>query len=224
MGIDENINAMFNEKNQALFCNKLGMDIDNNADTFKLATKNIVMIEIAKLLSSLKRVYGDYSVELDDDKVKDLLSGTKNVLLEDIYIIIDDKAKSNKDYIDEHNTDSIDSKYVKKFHKHIDDSETSFEDALSLSVKEHAEVDLCSSLLALYPCADEDMHGQILELVNIKFGETLINRIASEGVHRNLTLKNMTDETYRKYLELNKNMVPASNKAKVKTKKEDSNN
>lgn len=222
MEMDENINAMFTEKNQELFFNKLGMDIDNNADTFKLASKNIVMIEIAKLLSNLKRVYGSYSIELDDDKVKKILADTKNVIMDDIFVIIDEKANSNKKYIEDHNKDKVDSKCVKKFHKHIDDSEVDFEETLSLSIKEHAEVNLCSSLLALYPCVDEQMHGQVLENVNIKFGENLINRITNEGVHRNLTLKNMVDETYKKYLELNKNRMPLHEKEKVKIKKEDS--
>ena len=53
--MNTDLKEMFNEKNQSLFLNKLIMDLENNTDTFKLATKNIVKIEIAKLLSSLRK-------------------------------------------------------------------------------------------------------------------------------------------------------------------------
>ena len=54
--MNTDLKEMFNEKNQSLFLNKLIMDLDNNTDTFKLVSKNIIKIEVAKLFSSLKRV------------------------------------------------------------------------------------------------------------------------------------------------------------------------
>lgn len=224
MTIDENINAMFSERNQELFFNKLLMDIDNNVDTFKLASKNTVMIEIAKLLSSLKKIYANYSQNIDDSKIKRLFSDTKNALVESVNVVIEDKGNSSKEYVKNHNAEKIDSKYLKSFHRHIDDTESEFEDILTLAVKQNIEVDFVNNLLKLYPCVDENMHNEMLNLINVNFCGNMINRIKSESIHRNMTLKNMTEETYKKYLELSKSSVDLAKNDKIKIKKEGSNN
>ena len=54
MNIDVDINEMFNEKNQTIFLKTLKTELINNCETFKLSSKHAVMMEIAKLLSSLK--------------------------------------------------------------------------------------------------------------------------------------------------------------------------
>lgn len=219
MNID--INEMFSEKNQNLFLNKLVLDLDNNTDTFKLAAKHIVMIEIAKLLSSLKKVYTKYSVTTDESKIKDLLNGAKSGLLENINIVISDKCDINKKYIEEEHPKTLDRSYLKKYHRHIDDSETTFESSVNLGVKEEMVVKLYNSLIGLYPCVNEQMHFDLVQAVNVDFTNNVINRIIEESKHRNMTLKNMSEETYKKYLELSRSSDVISKSKKVKVKKDD---
>lgn len=220
MSIDMNINEMFSERNQELFFNKLIMDLENNMDTFNLATKNIITIEIAKLLSSLKRIYDKYSIDIDDTEIKELLSKTRTSLLESVGIAVSDKYCTNSKYVENSQGRPINKSYLKDYHSHIDESERNFEDTLSLAVKEETEVNLYENLVALYPSKNEEMHFDVLTTINGDFTGNLLNRIQGESKHRNMTLKNMSEETYHKYLELHKKSSGSQESVKKKIKKD----
>ena len=215
--MNTDLKELFNERNQSLFFNKLIMDLENNTDTFQLATKNIIKMEIAKLLSSLRKIYNDYSVKIDEDKIKALLSNSKNSILADINILIDNKSKNNKKYINNSDKSSVSTKkYIKTYHKFIDENEDEFKETLKLAVREEAELGIYTSLINLYPCVNEEMQQAILEKINLDFSNSLINRISSESFHRNMTLKNMSEETYKSYLNLNKQSSKIEKNSKVK--------
>lgn len=215
--MNTDLKEMFIEKNQSLFFNKLIMDLENNTDTFKLSTKNIVKIEIAKLFSSIRKCYNKYSVNIDEQKVKEVLSNSKNSILSDINLLIDNKCDSNKKYINTKDDEStINNKYVKSYHKHIDEVEHEFESNLKLVICENVEIGLYSVLTRLHSCVNEEMHNELLKKINLEFCSNLINRIKDESVHRNRTLKNMSDETYKSYLNLNKNSSKIDKNSKVK--------
>lgn len=215
--MNTDLKEMFIEKNQNLFLNKLIMDLENNIDTFKLATKNIVKIEIAKLFSSLRKIYDKYSVNISDEKIKEVLSNCKNSLLTDINLLIDHKCENNRNYINQKEEDlSINNKYVKAYHKHIDEIQKQFESNLKLVICENSEIGLYTSLIRLYPCVNEEMQHEILKKINLEFCSILINRITDESNHRNKTLKNMSEETYKSYLNLNKKSSNIEKNSKVK--------
>lgn len=214
-----NINEMFDEKNQSLFINNLIVNLDNNTETLKLTVKNIVMIEIAKLMSSLKKIYNKYDVEFVEEKLKEILNSTKKDLFEDIGLVIENRKKSNKGYIEKEPL-KINKTYLKKYHKHIDETEDSFEGMVNIGIKEDTDVKLYESLISLYPNKNEDMHFDILKIINIDFTNTLISRVIDENKHRNKTLKNMSEAAYEKYLELSKNANIINKDVKVYVKKE----
>lgn len=220
--MNKDLKEMFNERNQNLFFNKLIMDLENNTDTFKLSTKNIVKIEIAKFFSSLRKIYDKYSIQIEEETIKEILSASKKSLLSDINLLIDEKCDKNKNYIN--NVDKagvINKKYIKDFHNRIDENEQEFEESLHLSVCEEAEIGMYSSLIKLYPCVNEEMHQEILYKINLDFSPNLINRVTSESRHRNMTLKNISEETYKSYLNLNKNSSKIEVNSKVKVIKND---
>lgn len=200
-----NLKEMFDEKNQDLFLNKLTIDLDNNTDTFKLTSKNIIKIELAKLLSSLRRIYSKYLVDINEKRLKEILSGNKNVLLTEINLLIDKKCTQNKEYIK--NTDKKDNcnnKYIKTYHKHINNVEKEFEDSLNLIVRDLSEIGIYKKIIGINSCINEEMHQDILKTINIDFASNLISRITEESIHRNRTLKNISEETYRWYSNLNR--------------------
>lgn len=214
-----NINEMFDEKNQSLFINNLIVNLDNNTETLKLTVKNIVMIEIAKLMSSLKKIYNKYDIEFVEEKLKEILNSTKKDLFEDIGLVIENRKNSNKGYIEKEPL-KINKTYLKKYHKHIDETEDSFEGMVNIGIKEDTDVKLYESLISLYPNKNEDMHFDILKIINIDFTNTLISRVIDENKHRNKTLKNMSEAAYEKYLELSKNANIINKDVKVYVKKE----
>lgn len=215
MSID--LKEMFNEKNQDLFLKKMIMDLENNTDTFKLSSKNIIKIEIAKLLSSLRRVYFKYSLEINEEHLKELLSDSKNKLLTDINLLVDKKFDNNKEYIKNiDRSETINIKYIKSYHKHINDTEEDFEDNVKIAICEISEIGLYKKLTKLQPCVNEEMHQDILKIINMDFSNTLISRIIDESIHRNRTLKNISEETYSWYSNLNKTSAKIEQSSKKK--------
>ncbi len=219
--VEIDIDEIFSEKHQKMFFDKLRLDLDNNADTFKLATKNIIKIEIAKLLSSLKKIYDKYSVDIDDEVIKHILNNSKNSMLESTIIVINEKRDSNKDYIsNQENKVSNTKKFLKEYNKQIDNNELPFEENLNLTIKEETEISLYNELTNAYSCVNEEMHQDILTTININFSQVLFNRISSESRHRNQTLKNMADEAYKKYLDLDKSRIIKKESVKIKSLQE----
>ena len=219
--VDIDINEMFSEKHQKMFFDKLRLDLDNNTDTFKLATKNIIKIEMAKLLSSLKKIYDKYSLDIDDELIKQILNDSKNSMLESTMIVIDEKRDKNKNYVsNQENQSSNTKKFLKEYSKQIDDNELPFEENLNLAIKEETEVSLYNKLMNAYSCVNEEMHQDILTTININFSQTLFNRISGESLHRNQTLKNMAEETYKKYLDLDKSRIEKNESVKIKSLQE----
>lgn len=219
--VDIDINEMFSEKHQKMFFDKLRLDLDNNTDTFKLATKNIIKIEMAKLLSSLKKIYDKYSLDIDDELIKQILNDSKNSMLESTMIVIDEKRDKNKNYVsNQENQSSNTKKFLKEYSKQIDDNELPFEENLNLAIKEETEVSLYNKLMNAYSCVNEEMHQDILTTININFSQTLLNRISGESMHRNQTLKNMAEETYKKYLDLDKSRIVKNESVKIKSLQE----
>lgn len=218
--MNTDLKEMFNEKNQSLFLNKLIMDLDNNADTFKLVSKNIIKIEVAKLFSSLKRLYDKYNLLLKEEDIKEILSNTKNDMLSEINLLIDKKAENSKEFIESSDKNQkINQKYVKAYHKHVNDVEKMFEDNIKLAVCEIAEIGLYTSLTKKYPCANLEMQQELLEKVNVDFAKTLINRLTDESIHRNRTLKNISEETYNWFSNLNKTSAKIDQNSKKKVLK-----
>ena len=64
------------------------------------------------------------------------------------------------------------------------------------------------------------MQHDILTIININFSQTLFNRISGESVHRNQTLKNIAEETYKKYIDLDKSRTSQKENIKIKTLQE----
>ncbi|MBQ7137220.1 MAG: hypothetical protein IJO43_04520 [Bacilli bacterium] len=216
--MDIDINEMFSEKNQTIFLNKLQMDLSNNNDALTLATKHIVMMEFAKVLSSLKKMYEKYSVDYDEEELKQLLSKTKNALLDDINAVIDDKFKNNDDYVEQSKGKEIRKTYLKQYHQHIDDNDNTFNENVLLAVQTNSEVNLYEDLVRLYPCASEEMQQELLQMINVDFSKRISTRVIQESKLRSMTLKNISEETYQKYLDLSRNSSVLGSGSKVKKK------
>ena len=216
MSIDMDINEMFNEKNRDIFLNKLLMDLDNNTDTFKMTTRNIVKIEIAKLGSSIKKIYDKYHIEYKEEKIKEIFKENQEKLLEDLSLLIEEKKQKNGSFISENRDNKINKIYLKDYAKKIEENDNLFDESLKLTISEHIESSLYSSLLRVYSCTSEQMHQDLLYAINFDCCNKMITRILSESKQRSGNLKNMSNEAYDKYLLLEKNSITIKKGPSVK--------
>jgi hypothetical protein len=220
MNIDVDINEMFNEKNQTIFLETLKTELINNCETFKLSSKHVIMMETAKLLSALKKIYDKYKISIDEVEVRRLLINSKNGLIEGVNILIDDRTSKNHAYLDGSQNKKKNKSFLKDYHKEIDSNEEAFNAALTLVVNESAEIGLYKSLVSLYQCSSEEMQQDLLKAINVEFSRTIISRIVEQNKYRSMTLKNMSSESFDKYLEISKKTTSLTSpltKVKVKT-------
>lgn len=220
MNIDVDINEMFNEKNQTIFLKTLKTELINNCETFKLSSKHAVMMEIAKLLSSLKRIYDKYGIVFDEIEIKKILTNSKNGLIEGVNILIDDRTSKNEAYLNNGQNKKMNKVFLKDYHKEIDSNEESFNDSLTLVINENAEVGLYKTLVSLYQCTSDEMQQDLLKVINVDFSRAIISRIREQNKYRSMTLKNMSTEAFDKYLEISRRTTSLVSPTKVKIKTE----
>ena len=136
--MDIEINEMLNEQNRKLFIKKLKLDLDSNSEVTLLTITNIVKIEIAKLLSSLKKIYLKYEIAFDDTLFKDILLEAKKVIISDMETLIEDRKEKINNYTDYDNNLQINKKYINDYGQYIDELQKEEEDNVKLSVSEVA--------------------------------------------------------------------------------------
>jgi len=220
MSIDIDINGIFNEKNQSIFLETLKTELINNGATFKLSSKHIIMMETAKLLSALKKIYEKYQISIDEVECRRILIHSKNCLIEGVNILIDDRTSRNQEYLDDNQQKKKNKTFLKDYHKEIDHNAEVFNESLTLVVNENAEIGLYKALASLYQCSSEEMQQDLLKAINVDFSRTIISRIAEQNKYRSMTLQNLSTESFNKYQEISKrttSLTSQSSKVKVKT-------
>ncbi len=214
--MDIEINEMLNEQNRKLFIKKLKLDLDSNSEVTLLTITNIVKIEIAKLLSSLKKIYLKYEIAFDDTLFKDILLEAKKVIISDMETLIEDRKEKINNYTDYDNNLQINKKYINDYGQYIDELQKEEEDNVKLSVSEVASSKIYQEITNRKLFEKEDIQLVVYEQINSIFANDVGKRITDEVKLRNNTLKNMSRETYSYYKDLNNNTVKRA-KRKEKT-------
>lgn len=214
--MDIDISNMFNEENKKIFFRELKLNLNNNTEALDLSCNNIVRGEFAKLVSALKKLYMKYSIKVDKEKLKEILSEGQRNILADLNTLIQARKERNIEYLDQNENININKKFINAYNKYVDLNCSDFISSFRLSISEQANKILYGRLSEEYPCTNDEMHNELFQQINNDFVNTIINRTESENKFRDQTLQNMTLGSYEHYMELNTNTI--NNKHKTKTK------
>lgn len=200
------INKMFQDKNKEIFINSLILEMERNLEALKSTTDNCVALEINKLIVFFKNYFHEEKIKYKKDDLISLLYKEKNKINDLVNSKIEEKKKNIKeDFLDKKiDDDIIGEEYLDNYHNVVVSKTEQLNEELDLILKKEICIDFASEIIKKYKLSSSEQQDRINRRINILFKDTIIGRIKDEITFRDESLKNMTFESYKKYLELNK--------------------
>jgi len=203
--MDKDITDMFHEKNKDIFKNSLLLEMERNIDTLKHATNNAVILEMNKINKFLKEYLEEIGITYSEKKLKNKIDKEKETIKNLIDKEIENKKKQLEAYFNKKLEKEvlIDANYIDKYHKHIDGVTAKTIEDLEISIRKEINTIFTPGLLKNYAFKKEEQTDRIIRRINNIMVETTIKRIVNELKFRDDSLKNMCNESFNKYLNLN---------------------
>lgn len=202
------INEMFLKKNYEILRNKLDLDINNNADSLNHTISNFVDLKAIGLNKYITEMYVDLKIKYKEEKLKKLIENESKILKE----IFEKNIKERKEHISEFFNQDIDvtkieDSYLTNYHQHIDNLTETFKNNIDLSAREEICTNFSEKVVELYKLPNQYSKEKLLEYINKSYCNTVIEKIVSESILRNSTLKNLSTEAFERFKSMNEKTV-----------------
>lgn len=204
--MDKDITNMFHEKNKDILKNSLILEMERNIDTLKHATNNAIILEMTKIFSFLKQYMEEIGIVFKEEQLKKVIDKEISILNDLINNEIGNKKKQLEKYFKKELKKStpIDTDYIDSYHKYIDEVTANAKEPIELVIRKEISTIFTPNILKDYNFNKEEQHDRIRGRIDILLVERLIKRILDEIKFRDDSLKNVCNESFIKYQNLNK--------------------
>lgn len=194
--MDNTISAIFKEKNEKILFDKLLLDIDNNFDSLLLTINNKIALSTPKLIKKVNDILFNYQIDYDLKSLTELLNQEVEKINKMVVDLLELKKTKLKEAIQK------DSSFTtSEFDTDIDESTKKFREEFDVSMNKAIYLDLSGAISKNYNLKEEAINDLNTYLNN--YDMSVSNAIIDSIEYRDNTLKNITKETYNKYIELN---------------------
>ena len=203
------IHKLFQEKNKDIFKNSLILEIERNLEALKNTTDNCVALETNKLSQFLNNYFSETKIKYKREELLGFLYREK----EKINKIVNDKIEEKKRKIKENflekkiEKDKIDDEYINNYYSELTTETNIVNDEIELEIKKEICMVFFQELLSKYKVNTQEQQERLNSRINILFCQTIIKKIKEQTIFRDESLKNMTKESFQKYLKLNENTL-----------------
>lgn len=194
--MDNTISAIFKEKNEKILFDKLLLDIDNNFDSLLLTINNKIALSTPKLIKKVNDVLFNYQVDYDLKSLTELLNQEVEKINKMVVGLLDLKKAKLKEAIQKASSFT-----TSEFDTDIDESTKKFREEFDVSMNKVIYLDLSEAISKNYNLEEEAINDLNTYLNN--YDMSVSDAIIDSIEYRDNTLKNITKETYNKYIELN---------------------
>ncbi len=204
MNID--INKMFKDKNKEIFKNSLTLEMERNLDTLKNTTDNCVALEINKLFLFFKKYFHECNISFKKEELLGFLYKEKKIIND----IVNDEIENKKRRIEEkfltkdNKEETLDDEYLDNYYLVLKNETTIINESIEKKIAEHITIEFTPEIIKKYKLNTIEQSERIHSRINILFKDNIISRIKEQIIFRDESLKNMSHESYNKYLDLNK--------------------
>ena len=203
--MDKEVTKVLHEKNKDIFKNSLLLEMEKNLDTLKQTTDNSVTLEITKVYNFIKQYFVEIKMKYNDDLLQKMINEEINTVNNLISTEIETKKQELEKYFEkELKKATIEPEYIKNYHEHIDEITTKISETIELAIRKEICIVFTPTTLRNYKFKNKAQQERIITNIDSIFVERLIKRIKEEIKFRDESLKNMCNESYNKYLNLNK--------------------
>lgn len=194
--MDNTISAIFKEKNEKILFDKLLLDIDNNFDSLLLTINNKIALSTPKLIKKVNDILFNYQIDYDLKNLTELLNQEVEKINKMVVDLLELKKTKLKEAIQK------DSSFTtSEFDTVIDESTKEFREEFDVSMNKVIYLDLSGAISKNYNLEEEAINDLNTYLNN--YDMSVSDAIIDSIEYRDNTLKNITKETYNKYIELN---------------------
>lgn len=198
------INEMFMKKNYEILKNKLDLDISNNADSLNHTVSNFIDLKAIGLNKYITETYDDLKIKYKEDKIKKIID-EESYILKDIFLkaIAERKNLITEYFNQEIDVTKISDEYLENYHNHIDNLTEIFKNNVELAAREEICTKFSELIVEAYKLPDQCTKEKVLEYINKSYCNGIIEKIVSESILRNSTLKNLSKEAFERFKSMN---------------------
>lgn len=203
--MDNDITKMFLEKNKEIFLNSLTLEMERNLESLKNTTDNCVALEINKLITFFNNYFHESKIKYKKDELHKLMNKEKKEINNIVNKKIEEKKKNlkNRYLLKELNEETVTQEYLDKYYEILNEESEILNSDLDLLLKKEICTNFFPNIIKKFKLTTKEQEERINSRINILFKDTVIRRVKEETLFRDESLKNMSIESYNKYLDLN---------------------
>jgi len=202
------INEMFLRKNYEILKNKLDLDINNNADSLNHTISNFIDLKAIKLKKYIIEMYNDLKIKYKEEKLKKILEEESDNLKEIFLKNIEDRKNQISSFFNQDiEVSQIKDDYLENYHQHIDNLTENFKNNIEIASREEICTKFSELVVKTYKLPDQYSKEKLLEYINKSYCNSIIEKIESEAILRNATLKNLSKEAFERFKSMNEKTV-----------------
>lgn len=205
--MEEDLGKVFREKNKEIFLNNLELEVDRNLNALKSTTDNCVALEINKLAIFFKSFFAEHNIKFKKEELLGLLFREKT----EINKIVNNRIELKKqnilnNFINKYKEEQdILSNFLDEYNSFIKKETNNMNADIDISLKNRICLEFSTYIIKKYKLQNEEEIDRINSRINNLFQETIIRRIKEETEFRDESLKNQSEDSYKKYRNLNEN-------------------
>ena len=124
--------------------------------------------------------------------------------------IVNEEIENKKRRIEENfltkdnKEETLDNEYLDNYYIVLKNETNIINESIEKKIAEHITIEFTPNIIKKYKLNTIEQSERIHSRINILFKDNIISRIKEQIIFRDESLKNMSQESYNKYLDLNK--------------------
>lgn len=207
--MNTDINKMFLNKNKEIFKNSLELEMERNLEALKNTTDNCVALEVNKLYIFFKKYFQEIDLEYKKEELLGILYRERKNLNDIVNIKIEEKKQNiKKNYLGKEDTEEeLTQEYIDNYYNELVKETNRIKEDIDLEIKKEICTNFSPKIQKKYKLDSIEQVERINSRINVLFKDNVIKRMIEEIEFRDESLKNMSIESYKKYVDLNKRTV-----------------
>ena len=207
--MDIDIGKMFKDKNKEIFKNSLTLEMERNLEALKNTTDNTVALEINKLFLFFSKYFSEINIKYKKEELLGILYQERKRINDIVNSQIEEKkTRIKENYLEKETEEEILTKeFLEEYYQVLTEETKRVNESLDIKIKEEVCIEFFPKIIKKYKLDSIEKKDRINSRINILFLNNILTRIKEQTEFRDDSLKNMSVESFNKYLELNKSTI-----------------
>ncbi len=205
---DIDISMMFKNKNKEILINSLTLEMERNLESLKNTTDNCVALETNKLFLFFKEYFEEIDIPYKKEELLGILYSERKKINDIVNNNIEKKKQRIKnEFLNNETEEVVTKEYIDNYYEKLQEETTKIIDDINLELQNEICVEFSPRIIKKYTMDSTDQLERINSRINVLYRNNVLSKVEEQIKFRDESLRNMSLESYNKYLELNKNTI-----------------